>query len=154
MCATNTTYWQDLLAKQTFFFDALCSLEFGYAVNYGLNVCPQVFMNTNLKGLIFRDVANSLIYKNQLGFVDLNAAPSKYDLNTHNLTNVEFSLYYEELTLKTMDKFVFRNVKSLCINGILPGIQPELFAYFTRMRTVTLRIDNFKEFFHKGNVIY
>ena len=133
--------------KFTNYFGSIREVEFLYNVIYSSRVCPLVFMNTLLKRITFNQISNSLIFKNQLKFINISHINN---LNIKDLSVVTFYFAFERVTLETVNELVFKNVKLFSIKGVIYGIQPELFQNFTSLIMIRISIENLKEFIHSG----
>ena len=60
-------------------------------------------------------------------------------------------LKYESLTLKILNKSMFKELMSIQVFGVINNIQADLFKYFGKIKSVDLLIDNLKDLFHRGN---
>ena len=132
-------------SNYTNFFGSMTRISFAENTLYSKRVCPYVFMNTNLIMIVLQQITNSLIFKNQLEFLNVN---STADLNTHHLSFVVLYLAYEELSLKILNKQVFRHIRYLALNGFIHGIEEDLFANFVDLQYVSLSIENLRKFLH------
>lgn len=139
----------DSFRTKTTFFSNFNSLTF-YFVKYTEDLCPYVFNQVFAHRISILDITNSFLNKNSLSFLKLNATEYSKE-NNIVIKNLVLSLKYEALTARIMDKYAFRNVFELRITGFLNGIQTDLFSYFIALKNIDLRVDNFKDFFHKGN---
>ena len=119
---------------------------------YTSEVCPYVFMESNVRGLIFADISNSLIFKNRLRFMQINeTGDESYTLDMSSKLSVELFVAYEEITTSLLNEFVFRRLAILYIKGNVKRIQDDLFKYFKEIRIVQLHLDNFETFFGNNN---
>ena len=57
-------------------------------------ICPYVFMNTNIQQLLFNQIANSLIFKNRIEFLNINET-NNFDMNTKNMKSLILIMYSE-----------------------------------------------------------
>ena len=122
---------------------------FSDKIFYSTNVCPYVFMNTNLNRVSFLSIANSFIYKNRLEFIDINETGT-FDLGIKRLDVVEFSFAYEHFSQKILNTLVFKKVLVVILQGIIYGIQTDLFTRFRDINCVSLSVDNHEQFLHGG----
>ncbi len=110
------------------------------------DICPYVFMDTQLKALKLYQISNSLIFKNNLRFLKINAT----DLNVRSLYSLDLNVIYFEINSDLLNEYVFRNIQSLHLTGIVYGIQSDLFDLFKDIRLIFFRVDNYETFFHSG----
>jgi hypothetical protein len=127
-------------------FFGMIDFLFVYSEVFYTDICPYVFMDTPLKALRLYQISNSLIFQNKLRFLKINAT----DLNVRNLYSLDLNVVYFEINSDLLNEYVFRNVQSLHITGIVHGIQSDLFDLFKDIRLVFLRVDNYETFFHSG----
>jgi hypothetical protein len=135
-CSANYTFFN--------YFGSIQTLVFNKNTLYNTKVCPYVFSNTNLKYLEFKEISNSLIYKNQLEFLPIDSNVSI----AIRLVKIQFTLAFEHLTLKILDKNLFKKLQIITLNGILNSIETNLFVHFHEVNRVILNIENLKTFFH------
>ena len=129
------------------FFNSFYGINFVNTV-YPKQWCPYAFINSKIAHLIFADVANSFLKQNRLNFLHLNQ--SIINLEMKLLEQITFNLQYEILDYHMLNSNLFLKVKMIRINGVLNGIQAELFKQFKSLKNLDIQIDNFKEFFHSG----
>jgi hypothetical protein len=67
-----------------------------------------------------------------------------------SLVSITLSLKYEILNERILNSNLFRQIRMLRINGVLNGIQSELFKSFTHLKDVDFQLNNIREFFHSG----
>ena len=136
-------------SKYTSFFGSMTKISFTNNILYSTKVCPYVFMNTNLISLTFFQISNSFIYKNKLGFLNVNGTVS-INMNTDKLVLLTLVLAYENITLKLVNKHVFNHIYVLHILGNIYAIQEDLLGHFVNLRCLTLNVENLREFLHTG----
>jgi hypothetical protein len=135
------------------FFGSIRSLLFNEKVFYSSKICPYTFMNTQLTMLSLDQITNSLLFKNRLEFIDVNSTTSD-DLNIKNLKKFDVNIFFEDLSLKILNRNVFQNIRILIVRGILLKVQPNLFDFFQNLSVVTLHLDNLKSFFHLNGITW
>ena len=144
---------QSVCTRQVFdaelinYFGSIEVITFNRNVLYPTRLCPYVFTNSNLKYLSFREVSNSLIFKNRILFFSANTSA---DLNVANLAKVEIDLAYEHLTLETMNRDVFKHVQIVFISGLLQSIQSNLFDSFAKLKWLKLETENLRALLGQG----
>ena len=144
MCTLKTFQQKNL---QNFFSFAYI-VSFYSRISYSTEVCPYVFFYSAQHKISFRGITNSLLYKNQLGFMDVDS--DRDTLKYSNLAIVELEVIYEEITHKLLNKLVFKRIHGLYLTGIVYNIQAELFASFSQVKIIYLCLDDFGVFFSKG----
>ena len=120
-------------------------------VSYPSFWCPYFFRNSSLFQLHFSEITNSFLYKNRLNFVELNLTNNSHSIQLNSLYTLSFNLNYEILNKKMLSKNLFLNSKELVIEGVLNGIQIDIFKEFKALKFIEFRIDNMRDFFHQGN---
>ena len=119
--------------KSTNVFGSLKKLFFGDKIFYSKEICPFVFMNTLLTELHLYQIINSLIFKNQLEFLEINETES-FDLKTQNLFLLRVQVVFDAISLRLINRFVFRNVVVLYITGQIFDIQSDLFTVIKKVK--------------------
>jgi hypothetical protein len=118
-------------------------------VFYNNKVCPYVFINTQLIVLSLLQIANSFIFQNRLEYLDIDDDDTNL-INTKTLIFYEINIAYEAISVKILNKYIFKNVKTLIINGICEEVQIDLFKYFHYLKLIQILPENFEEFLHSG----
>ena len=131
-------------------FGPIQFLETGSDVYFSKKTCPYVFMNTKLSHITFDQITNSLIVKNQLGFLDINQT-NNFDLNNKKMIFLNLGLAFEDLNTRLIDKYVFKYINRLIIWGVVESIQEDLFLHFKNLSFLFLNLDNFGSFLHKSD---
>jgi hypothetical protein len=134
--------------KESKYFFANFNNIFLFYVKYPDYLCPLIFSNSVIYSIYFDDISNSYLNKNRLHFSEMDDELA--NKNEPIINNLVFNVKYDSLTLKNLDKYVFKFVFKLSIYGYLNDIQNDLFGYF-RMKVVDILIDNYREFYNKGN---
>ena len=136
--------------RGTNFFGAIMLLKIENNVYYSKKTCPYVFMNSKLSRLSLNYITNSLILKNQLEFVEVNQT-NEFDLYNRDLFYLKIKLTFEQVTLKLINRFVFKYLKRLLISGVIESIQVDLFSHFKHLDFLFLNLDNLEDFLHKSD---
>ena len=89
------------------FFGDIQHLTLNDNVLYNQNMCPYVFMNVKLVELRLLEIVNSLVFMNRIEFLDINETES-FDLRTNSIASLEMSVAYETISLKILNKHVFK----------------------------------------------
>ena len=109
---------------------------------YSKDVCPYVFLNSPLQHLSFEHITNSLIYKNQLEFVQITGTD---DLNLLHFRVLIVNVAYEHITHKLIVKNVFKNVRQVHLMGYFYGIEADLFDLsFKNLKEIHIVADNLR----------
>jgi hypothetical protein len=117
-------------------------------VLYSKKICPYVFINTRLNALRLFQIANSLIFQNRLEFMDIENDTNL--INTKELISYEIGIAYEAISLRILNKIIFKNLNFLIINGICEEVQIDLFKYFHQLKLVQISPVNFEGFLHSS----
>ena len=139
---------KSLFEKKSRFFSNLNKIFFNY-VKYPESICPYVFLNSQIGFIYFVDITNSFLYKNLLNFIDGNFTIT--DFSNTKIRTLLLDMKYESLTTKILSKYAFKKILRIIISGVLNNIQTDLFLYFNNLKYLDLRLENFKDFFHRGN---
>ena len=131
------------------FFGSLQSLVMPDNVFYKQKICPYVFLQSRLQQVSFGQITNSLLFKNRLEFLSINQTGT-FDMSLTDLIILELSLAFERITLRLVDRFVFKDIRYLMLTGAPQGIESDFFSNFRRLIFASVRIENMKEFYHSG----
>jgi hypothetical protein len=142
----NSKYFEQ---KVFSYFGEVKYLFFNDDIFYRKDVCPFVFQNTQLEELGLFKITNSLIFKNQLEFLELNETDA-YDLNLKQLSSLSLGIYNEDVSLKVVNRFIFKNIFFLGILGSINRIEENLFESFKKIEDITISLDNLKSIYHNG----
>jgi hypothetical protein len=110
---------------------------------FNAKICPYVFNNSDLNTLVVNRISSSFLNRNQLEFVDVK----KEDM-VSRVNSLFLRVDYDQLTLKILNKNVFRFLNTLSVSEVLYGIEPSLFRNFQYLSKISLVLYNFKQFFH------
>ncbi|CAF0794362.1 unnamed protein product [Brachionus calyciflorus] len=126
-------------STQNGIFNRLTEVSLSYTVKFFTDTCPLIFQNSSLQVLKIYGQSNSLIKFNILDFMDLN-------MKTINSRILEVSIqfYKANLTQKTLNKLVFKNVEKIQITGLVNFIENNIFEKFSNLIFVYLKIENFQ----------
>ena len=154
----NRLISKDTCNKENFkesFFGYISGLNFMDDIIYDNDICPFVFAHTNLKQLALTEIANSLLFKNQLRFLDLNeneTNSSSIDLYTSRLKVLTLNVAYEKLDHHLLNVYVFKNLKILALNGIIYEIEYSLFKSFSSLRAFILNPSDLGSFYQHDSL--
>jgi hypothetical protein len=118
-------------------------------VFYNHKICPYVFMNTKLRLLFLNEISNSLIFRNRVEFLSINETKN-FDMNIKYLLYLKLSFYCDALTLVNLNRFAFKTIKYLLIQGNLEHIEENLFENFNRITFISIKSDTLSNLFHRG----
>jgi len=120
-------------------------LELKTDVIFSSQTCPYIFKNC-LLDLINIQISSSLTGENKLGFQNISAP----DLNS-TIIHLNIKLYHTDLNEMFLNRFVFKNLQVLDVNGAINFIQADLFKSFERLGMLRLRTQNAKSIFARDN---
>ena len=123
------------------FFGSLFYLNVIRNVRYSTQTCPFGFINSKIAYLLLGEISNSLIYKNRLEFIQLNNT-NGFGLYNKNFSVLGLKCAYENITLKLIDKNVFKYMNQLKIYGIITDLERDLFKHFEYLRALHINIEN------------
>jgi hypothetical protein len=144
MC--DTKYF---IERKISFFGQVKSVDFNDDIFYRKDTCPFVFTNTQVEELGLSKITNSLIFKNQLEFLDLNETKG-FEMNLKKMRYFRLGIFNEDITLKILNKFIFKHMFSLEIIGSINRIEDDLFCSFKQIQILSLILDDLKSFFQNG----
>ena len=73
-----------------------------------------------------------------------------FDINLEKLT---LSLAFERVSLKIVDKHVFKKLILIVIHGVIESIDEDMFIHFKKLRLIYINSNNFRSLFHqKGGI--
>ena len=144
MC--NTKYF---IERKISFFGQVKSVDFNDDIFYRKDTCPFVFTNTQVEELGLYKITNSLIFKNQLEFLDLNETKG-FEMNLKQMRFLRLSIFNEAISSKIVNKFIFKHIKYLVVMGSVNKIEDRLFNSFKELGLIELNLDDLKSFFQNG----
>jgi hypothetical protein len=130
---------------KTNFFGQLRILILTRNVFYNNKICPYVFMNTKLERLDLYDISDSLIFKNRLEFLNIDETTMN-----NNIKLILLSIFNGQISWVNLNPFAFRTLKFLVIKGNLEKFDENLFENFKEIRFISVKSDDFVNFFHRG----
>ena len=147
----GTLITKEMCFKKTFenhvnFFGTLIRQTFDDNIFYNQKICPYVFVNNSLEQLILNQITNSLIFRNRLEFMDIDENKTF----SNSLVFLQLNIFYDEISSKLLNKFVFANLKFLSLTGLIDNIENNLFNSFKKIRCIILNHQHFRRFFQQG----
>jgi hypothetical protein len=146
---TNENCKSENFDSETSFFGNIKALLLTANVIYNKKICPYVFMNTKLEQLFLGDISNSLIFRNRIEFLSMNETKD-FEMNEKSFQLLVLMFFCESLSLKNLNPFVFKTLKYLLIKGNVEHIEENLFENFQEIRFISIKSDEFINFFHRG----
>ena len=113
---------------------------------YTQKVCPLVFSNASTSQIWFSAISSSLIYKNELEFLQVNES----DTSIRNLNLLRIEVAYVVITERIISKSVFKYIKTLYISGFFYGIDSGLFTNLKHIKTIVLKADSLELTLNQG----
>ena len=133
------------------FLSSTWSLSMEKGTRYTRPVCPYIFYPSLMKQLVFNQIANSLIFRNKLSFIQLKEKENiDFDTNLNKLATLTLNVAYIDINEELVNKHVFRNIWELNLNGIVLSIEEELFKNLVGIKMISIQSDNFEIFLNKG----
>jgi len=140
-CLNNNTNWNNLITNSQ-----LSVLTIGSGTIYSLKTCSYIFKNTKIITLSLNEIRSSFINSNILTFLKIK----NNNLNS-DIFHADFTLYRVFLDANLLNEAIFKETQCLDINGILNGIQNDLFKSFKQMKLIRIRTQFVKHIFAKNN---
>jgi hypothetical protein len=141
-CLNNTnTNWNNLITNSKILFLLISNTI------YSSKVCPFIFKNALIQELYLNQIKTSFVNSNILSF---NKIENTADLNTIVL-HVDFSLYRIYFDENLLNLGIFKYIQSLQIDGVINGIQNDLFKSFTNIKVLRIQTQHVKKLFATNN---
>jgi hypothetical protein len=140
------------------FFSHFINIKFE-KTTYPNRLCPLIFRNSSAKLVVFSEIVNSLLIRNQLKFINLDVNTTNNSKNEQNRVEVfknvdslAYGMYGEILTLDLLGGTtnLFENIHQLSLSHVINGVENDFFQKFSVIKFIDFRLDNMKEFFHLG----
>ncbi len=114
---------------------------------FSLNTCPYIFEKTSIYMIIFNNIIASLINSNKLTFISIKNS----SLNS-SIIFAQFQLYRVEFDDNLFNEAIFKATLILQIDGILNGIQNDLFkSSFNNLKIIRIQTQYVKQIFATNN---
>ena len=113
---------------------------------YTSPVCPYVFSNGLIQLIYLTDIANSLIYKNELKFMDVN----ENVMSVRSLSTLGVEATYIHLTKSHIHPELFKDVENLVLCCYIYSIDETLFSSFGKLKSITLDMEPFDLYLSVG----
>ena len=137
VCNSNLSDWS--LISKTWILDTRRDVQFSS------KICPYVFNNCMVALFSFK-ISATLVGENLLSFQNVSAT----DLNSA-IFQINIKLYHADLNQNILNKFVFKKLQMLDINGVIGSIQQDMFMSFERLGMLRLRSQNVRKLFSRNN---
>jgi len=117
-----------------------------YSAKFSTQTCPFIFKNVVIYQLTIEGLSSSYIEVNILGFQNLT------DIQLYaTVFHFEVSLYRVDFNEQLLNKYVFKELFVLDLDGVINSIQSDLFKSFTKLKLLRLRSQNVKRIFARKN---
>jgi len=127
-------------------FEYFDFVSLGENVKYKAELCPAIFMGTKLDTLEFF----SLTQTNRPSFIDLSSSDVDLIASISNFKIFNSEIYLDD---KLFSKIIFKYTKILSIeNSNLVDIQDDLFSDFNELKSIELKLNNFKDFVEQSSM--
>ena len=136
--------------SSTNFFTHTTDVVLRNYVFFSKQMCPYLFDDSSMHSLGLGFLSDTLLNRNQFEFIESDETELA-KIQAKDLKIFYVTLMHEKLTAKTLNKHVFRNLFSLSVVDQLVSIEDELFKNFNDLYRISLRLYNFKQFYHQGN---
>ena len=138
----DNNYFPDISTSP---FSGVNILQLNPCTKYPEYICPLVLQNLNLTGFSFF-LTISFVKKSLIKFREFNSTIFRTEIKQTFL-----HLYKITVDSSLLNQLVFgRNTGYICIFGILNEIQTDIFRTFTKLKYLSISIENLMKFFHKG----
>ena len=132
------------------FFTHLKNLVLAKNLIFSSKLCPAFFKNSRLAELAVFKHSNSLIDKNKLEFDRLNESNSQ-TLILKDFTRFYIEIYYDIVSTKIFNEYLFKNMKILNVYGYVYNIQDDFFKIFPYTKEIEIQLFKIKTLFYNGN---
>jgi hypothetical protein len=132
------------------FFSSILVLTMEKGTLYKQPICPYIFYQSQLKEIVFNEISNSLIFRNRLSFISLNEKRNVNIYYMNKLDSLTLNVAYIDVGEEMVNKYVFRNILQLNLNGIVMSIEETLFRNLIKIKMISIQSDNFAVFLNKG----
>ena len=104
-------------------------LNLRFYAKYSAETCPYIFQNVIIYQFTLAEVSWSLIGEKILGFQNLT------DIDLHStIFHFQVSLYRVDLNERLLNKYVFKELFVLDLDGVINSIQDDLFKSFRNLK--------------------
>jgi len=121
-----------------------------YETKFSKNMCPLIFWNIKLTILSIHRISSTFIETNQIGFQQVANDLLLNEMNS-KILHLQLYIYRSELNAKILNKYVFKQLKAIDLNGQITKIQDDLFKSFKNLNFIRLRIQYVKKVFVQNN---
>ena len=126
------------------------TIFFQEQVHFRNPVCPYVFNNALIHGISFIGFEQNKLNRHLISFINLKTTNSSAFVNSLMVGEI----YEIAINDHLINKFIFKSIKSLSLNGKLGEIHHDLFKSFEHLKKVDIVIDHAKNFFHSSTNVW
>jgi len=127
-------------------FDSFNFVSLRENITYPAEICPAIFMRTLIDTIEFF----SLTQTNRPNFINLNSSDADLMDTILNLKIFNSKIFLDD---NLFTKNIFKYTKSLLIeNSNLIDIQNDLFTEFNDLKSIELKLNNYKEFIQTSSM--
>lgn len=123
------------------------TVSFGTGIHYSDKTCPIIFQNSMISVIEFKQISSSIIIKNKLEFLDVNF----FDKLNAKILQLRLDGYHYDLNDKLLNKYAFKTLSILDINGPINLIQQDLFKDFNYLKMIRIKTQYLKNLFVRNN---
>ena len=110
-----------------------------YAVNfanvkYPPRLCPYVFKLSTINQITFGDITDSYLKRNLLIFSNVD---DDFKMESSSFKSLIFYVNYVFFDSRLLNKLLFKDAQIVCLQGLLSGIQSDLFKEFSHLQILT-----------------
>ncbi|CAF0717804.1 unnamed protein product [Brachionus calyciflorus] len=131
--------------NETGLFRNVSSINIAHTVKYFPNTNPCLFQNSFINELVFYGLASNFFKNNIITF---NSSQNS-NLNS-NIEKLGLYFFKGILTENTLDPFVFIQLKTLTLSGILDKIAQNALKNLHNLSLITFKIEKFLNFLENG----
>jgi len=121
-----------------------------YENKYSANMCPLMFWNIKLTLLNINRISKTFIETNQIGFQHISNDLFLNEMNSI-ISHLQIYIYHSDLNSKFLNKHVFKQLKSIDMNGQITNLQEDLFKPFNKLNFIRFRTQNVKNILVHNN---
>ena len=114
-----------------------------YETKFSKNMCPLIFWNIKLTLLSIHRISSTFIETNQIGFQHVSNDSLLNEMNS-KILHLQLFIYHSDLNTKILNKYVFKQLKAIDLNGQITQIQNDLFKSFLNLNFIRFRIQYVK----------
>ncbi len=138
----NNSNWNNLITNNKLYF-----LTLKEKTKYSLKTCPYIFKNTQIKLMILLEIQSTFIGSNILTFLKMNN-PNDLESIVLQANFLIYRIYFDD---NLFNRGIFKEIKILDLNGIINGIQDDLFKSFKQLILIRIRTQHVRQLFAKNN---